>query len=109
MELDDDVYKKIVDEFYSRVSDETEFVLKVEPNSMSFIPCKPFRAYREENNMKYRVIINLYYNNPEYFYFDNAEEAVQFLRMAAEHIGPQDEDKKTEIMLEVVDSSEVDE
>lgn len=109
MNLSDDVYKKIVDEFYSRVSDETEFVLKIEPDSMSFIPCKPFRAYREENNMKYRVIINLYYNNPECFYFDDPEEAMQFLRLAAEHIGPQQEDKKTEIMLEVVDSSEVDE
>lgn len=59
--------------------------------------------------MKYRVIINLYYNNPEYFYFDDPEEAMQFLRLAAEHIGPQQEDKRTEIMLEVVDSSEVDE
>lgn len=58
--------------------------------------------------MKYRVIINLYYNNPEYFYFDNAEEAVQFLRMAAEHIQQQvDDDKKTQIMLEVVSDSEV--
>ena len=56
--------------------------------------------------MKYRVIISLYYNNQEYFYFDDPEEAMQFLRLAAEHIGPQDEDKKTEILLEVVRESE---
>ena len=56
--------------------------------------------------MKYRVIINIYYNNQEYFYFDDPEEAMQFLRLAAEHIGPQDEDKKTEILLEVVRESE---
>lgn len=52
--------------------------------------------------MKYKVTINVYYNNQEYFYFDNPEEAMQFLRLAAEHLGPQDEDRKTELLLEVV-------
>lgn len=57
--------------------------------------------------MKYRVIINLYYNNCEYFYFNDAEEAIQFMRLAVEHIGPQkDEEKKTQIMLDVVEEDE---
>lgn len=88
MELNDDVYKKIVDEFYSRVSDETEFVLKVEPTSMSFIPCKPFRAYREENNMKYEIRIEQpgrYGTETIKGEFDNGSEAEAFVETVLEH------------------------
>lgn len=57
--------------------------------------------------MSYKVTINIYYNTAEHFFFENADEAMQFLRLAAEHLGPQKEDKKTEIMLEVINEEAV--
>ena len=58
--------------------------------------------------MKYKVTIDIYYSHQEHFYFDDPKEAMQFLILAVEHLGPQVKDQKTEFRLELVTEEEVD-
>lgn len=52
--------------------------------------------------MKYKVTINVYYNTPVFFEFEDRDEAMQFAMMAAEHLTQEIEGRETEIRLEAI-------
>lgn len=52
--------------------------------------------------MKYKVTINVYYDNCAEFLFDTAETAMQFMQLAAEHLVQREAGKETELMLAVI-------
>lgn len=88
--------KNVVDEFYERIDKGMNIALRMNESGLTFFP------YREENNMKYRVIVHqeMKYGETITGTFDNLEIAESYIELTMKHFD------NVRISIEVVTDDE---